>query len=146
MAVQFSFNRIPCDKMNPGISVQDPASLHGNHERSMSEISMEKVIFMQIDLNKLEVIHNPSENRFEAWIDGKLSKLDYIQDGKNFVITHVGVYPEQRGQGVAGRIVEVSLAYAREHSLRVVPMCSYAAAYIRRNPRYAELTRQDRSE
>ncbi len=101
---------------------------------------------MEIDLNKLEVVHNNKENRFETWIDGYLSKLDYIQDGKNFVITHVGVHPELRGHGVAGRLVEVSLAYARENSLRVVPMCSYAAAFIRRHPEYAELTQQDRSE
>ncbi len=101
---------------------------------------------MQIDLSKLEVVHNPTESRFETWIDGNLSKLDYIQDEKNFVITHVGVHPSLRGQGVAGRIVEVGLAYARENNLRVVPMCSYAAAFIRRHPEYAELTRQDRAE
>jgi predicted GNAT family acetyltransferase len=101
---------------------------------------------MQIDLSKLEVTHNPEQNRFETWIDGNLSKLDYIQDEKNFVITHVGVDPSLRGQGVAGRIVEVSLAYARKNDLRVVPMCSYAAAFIRRHPEYAELTRQDRAE
>ncbi len=101
---------------------------------------------MEIDLSKLEVIHNPTQNRFETWVEGTLSKLDYIQDGRNFVITHVGVDPSLRGQGVAGRIVEVSLAYARENSLRVVPMCSYAAAFMRRHPEYAELTRQDRAE
>ena len=97
---------------------------------------------MQIDFEKSEIIHNPSEKRFETWIDGKLSKLDYIEDGKNFVITHVGVQPELRGQGLAGKIVEAGLEYAKEKSLRVVPMCSYAAAYIRRHPEYAELTRQ----
>ena len=97
---------------------------------------------MQMDTNKLEVTHNPGENRFETWIDGYLSKLDYIQDDINFVITHVGVHPELRGQGVAGRIVQVSLEYAKEKSLRVIPMCSYAAAYIRRHPEYASLTRQ----
>jgi predicted GNAT family acetyltransferase len=101
---------------------------------------------MQIDLSKLEVTHNPAENRFETWVEGYQSKLDYIQDGKNFVITHVGVHPEIRGQGIAGKIVEASLAYARENSLRVIPMCSYAATYIRRNPQYAELTNQARSE
>jgi len=46
---------------------------------------------MSVDLEKLEVTHNASERRFETWIDGKLSKLDYIEDDKNFVITHVGV-------------------------------------------------------
>lgn len=101
---------------------------------------------MTIDLDSIEVVHNPSENRFETWIDGYLSKLDYIQDGKNFVITHVGVFPELRGQGVAGKIVQASLEYAKEKSFRVVPMCSYAAVYIRRHPQYAELTRQQEEE
>jgi predicted GNAT family acetyltransferase len=101
---------------------------------------------MSINLATVEVTRNPTENRFETVIDGYLCKLDYIQDGKNFVITHVGVHPELRGQGIAGKIVEVSLEYARENDLRVVPMCSYAAAYIRRHPEYAELTRQHGDE
>ncbi len=101
---------------------------------------------MEINLERLEVIHNPAENRFETWIDGYLSKLDYIQDGKNFVITHVGVHPEFRGWGVAGKIVQVGLEYAKGNSLRVIPMCPYAAAYIRRHPEYAELTKQHTNE
>lgn len=101
---------------------------------------------MNVDLEKLEVIHNEAEHTFEVWIEGYRSKLDYLQEEKNFVITHVGVYPEHRGQGVAGKIVEAGLKYARENSLRVIPMCSYAAAYIRRNPQHTELTNQERSE
>lgn len=97
---------------------------------------------MTIDLATIEVARNEEERRFETWVDGKLSKLDYLEDGKNFVITHVGVQPEQRGQGLAGRIVQVSLEYAKAQGLRVVPMCSYAAAYIRRHPEYGELTKQ----
>jgi predicted GNAT family acetyltransferase len=101
---------------------------------------------MTVDLEKLEVTHNEANNTFEVWIDGKLSKLDYMQEGKNFVITHVGVYPEHRGQGIAGKIVEAGLDYARQNSLRVIPMCSYAAAYIRRNPQHMELTDRERAE
>lgn len=101
---------------------------------------------MEIDLNQVQITHNPAENRFETTIDGKLSKLDYIQNGKNFVITHVGVHPSLRGHGVAGKIVEAGLAYARENSFRVVPMCSYAAAYIRRHPEHAELMKQTTDE
>ena len=101
---------------------------------------------MNVDLKKLEVTHNEAGHTFEVWIDGHLCKLDYMQDGNNFVITHVGVYPELRGQGIAGKIVEASLQYAKAKSLRVIPMCSYAAAYIRSNPQYLELTSQERSE
>jgi predicted GNAT family acetyltransferase len=97
---------------------------------------------MDIDLKKLEVKHNEAEDRFETWIDGQLSKLDYMQDGNTIVMTHVGVHPEHRGQGVAGKLTEVALEYAKEKSFRVIPMCPYIATYIRRNPQYEELTKQ----
>lgn len=100
----------------------------------------------QIDLDALEVIHNEAEKRFEVWIEGDLSKLDYLQDGNNFVIMHVGVYPEFRGQGVAGKITQAALEYASVNSLRVIPMCSYAAWYIRNNPQYAGLMKQRADE
>jgi predicted GNAT family acetyltransferase len=101
---------------------------------------------MKVDLERLQVTHNEADHTFEVWIDGYLSKLDYLRDDGNFVIMHVGVYPEFRGQGLAGKIVEAGLEYAKRNSLRVIPMCSYAAAYIRRNPQYLELTDQERSE
>lgn len=101
---------------------------------------------MQIDLNTLSVVHNEAEERFETWIAGQLSKLDYMQDGNTMVITHVGVHPEHRGQGVAGKITEIALKYAREKAFRVIPMCPYVATYIRRNPQYLELTKQQTDE
>jgi len=101
---------------------------------------------MDIDLKKLVVIHNEAEERFETWIDGQLSKLDYMQDGNTIVMTHVGVHPEHRGRGVAGKLTEVALEYAKEKSFRVIPMCPYIAAYIRRNPQYEDLTRQRAGE
>ena len=99
-----------------------------------------------MDLEKLEIIHNEAENRFETWIDNQLSKLDYMQDGNTIVMTHVGVYPEHRGQGIAGKLTQVALEYAKERSLRVIPMCPYIAAYIRRNTRYEDLTKQRAGE
>lgn len=101
---------------------------------------------MEIDLEKLEVVHNLAKNRFETWIDSQLSKLDYLLDEDTIVMTHVGVYPEHRGQGVAGKLVEVALNYAEKNSLRVIPMCPYVAAYIRRHPQYIDLTKQKATE
>ena len=99
-----------------------------------------------MDLEKLEIIHNEAENRFETWIDNQLSKLDYMQDGNTIVMTHVGVYPEHRGQGIAGKLTQVALEYAKERSFRVIPMCPYIAAYIRRNNQYEDLTKQRAGE
>lgn len=101
---------------------------------------------METDLEKLEVIHNPAESRFEMWINGDLSKLDYRENGNTIVMMHVGVPLEYRSQGLAGKITQVGLEYAKEKKLRVIPMCSYVAAYIRRHPEYAELTNQQAGE
>lgn len=109
-------------------------------------LQLDKDKLMDIDLKTLEVVHNETEERFETWIDGQLSKLDYMQDGNTMVITHVGVHPEHRGQGVAGKITEFALEYARQKSFRVIPMCPYVAVYIRRNPQYLELTKQQADE
>ena len=89
----------------------------------------------------LKVVHNPEQNRFEVELEGQLAKLDYMVDGDNIIMTHVGVPYEFRGHGVAGAITKAGLEYAKSKSLRVIPMCSYVAAYIRRNPQYAELTK-----
>lgn len=97
---------------------------------------------MEINLDELEVTHNEAENRFETWIDGQLSKLDYIEDKDTFMITHVGVYPEHRGHSVAAKLTQAGLEYAKAKSLRVIPMCSYAAVYMRRNPQYLSLMKQ----
>jgi predicted GNAT family acetyltransferase len=94
---------------------------------------------METSVENLEVIHNEAENRFETWVDGQLSKLDYSIHGSTIMMLHVGVHPEQRGQGIAGKITQAGLEYAKEKNLRVIPMCSYVAAYIRRHPEYAEL-------
>lgn len=96
---------------------------------------------MEINLEEIEISHNETERRFEVLINGLLSKLDYLQDEDTFVITHVGVHPDLRGHGVAGKLTQASLEFAKAKSLRVIPMCWYAAGYIRRNPQYAELTK-----
>ena len=89
----------------------------------------------------LKVVRNPEQNRFEVELEGQLAKLDYLVDGDSIIMTHVGVPYEFRGHGVAGVITKAGLEYAKAKSLRVIPMCSYVAAYIRRNPQYAELTK-----
>jgi predicted GNAT family acetyltransferase len=43
-------------------------------------------------------------------------------------------------------VTETALEYAKGKSMRVIPMCSYVGAYIRRHPEYIELTKQHATE
>jgi len=49
-------------------------------------------------------------------------------------IEYVEVSPELRGTGLGKQLVEKAVSFAKEASLRVVPICSYARAVIHRDP------------
>jgi len=43
------------------------------------------------------------------------------------------------GRGIAAALVETALAHARAEGRRVVPECSYVAAYVGKHPEHASL-------
>lgn len=88
----------------------------------------------------IEVHHNIAEHRFEATVDGHRCMCDYHQQNGEMVFTHTFVAPELRGRGIAEKLVRAALDYARQESFRVVPECSYVAAFIRRHREYVQLT------
>ena len=92
------------------------------------------------DTAPLEVRHAPSQDRFEAWVGSSpVGELSYrLRDGV-MVIHHTGVDPAHQGAGVAAALVREGLSHARSHGLRVRPLCSYVAAYLRRHPEERDL-------
>ena len=60
------------------------------------------------------------------------SVLDYQLQPGRVVFTHTGVPPALQGQGLAAQLVTAGLAWAREQGLKVVPACSYVAAFLQR--------------
>ena len=76
---------------------------------------------------------------FHVDIDGHRSVLEYeLVDGR-MEITHTGVPAALRGRGIAGQLVQAAFDHARAQGLPVVPRCSYAAVWVERHPRYADL-------
>ncbi|PLC51238.1 GNAT family N-acetyltransferase [Pollutimonas subterranea] len=83
--------------------------------------------------------NNTSLQRFEWVEDGILSVLDYqLQDGV-MIITHTGVPEAVGGRGIAADLTKYALDTVRGNGWLVRPQCSYAAAYIKRHPEYADL-------
>ncbi|MCB1865455.1 MAG: N-acetyltransferase [Chromatiales bacterium] len=87
----------------------------------------------------LRITHNPAANRFQAELAGATAMLEYRIAGNTVTIFHTLVPPEHRGQGVAAELARTALDWARTQSLRVVPQCSYIAAFMRRNREYGDL-------
>lgn len=87
----------------------------------------------------LDISHDPVAHRFEAQVEGARCVLDYALAGGVMTITHTEVPPAVGGRGVAGELVRAALEFVRAKGWKVVPACSYAAAWMDRHPAYAEL-------
>ncbi|MGH8214966.1 MAG: GNAT family N-acetyltransferase [Rhodanobacteraceae bacterium] len=92
----------------------------------------------------MDVIHNAEARQFRVDLEGHRGELDYVlheggSRGGVMTITHTGVPPAIGGRGVAAELTRVALETARREGWKVVPACSYAAAFIRRHPEFADL-------
>ena len=83
---------------------------------------------------KIQVLHNAAASRFEARVSGLLSVAEYRLGPRTLTFTHTGVPKSLSNRGIASQLVEAGLRMARERGLRVVPQCSFVAAYLRRHP------------
>lgn len=85
------------------------------------------------------VIDNSARDRFELTEDGAMAVADYRLNGQTMYIEYVESPPALRGKGTAGRLMEGVMDSARKRNLKVIPICGYAAAWIRRHPEYADM-------
>jgi predicted GNAT family acetyltransferase len=85
------------------------------------------------------ITDNASAKRFELEEDGHLAFADYSLDGDTLHIHYVEAAPALRGKGTAGRLMEAVAELARQNGWRIVPICGYAAAWLRRHGEYHQL-------
>ena len=82
----------------------------------------------------IPVKDNVLDRRYELQVDGMLAVADYQLEAGKMHITHVIVPPELRGGGVAATLMAGVVEDAKKRGLEIIPICSYAASYLRRNP------------
>ncbi len=94
---------------------------------------------MTIDVEKLEVKHDPEEGRFSIQVGQWMAVLDYDLEGDTMIFTHTGVPRPLEGQGVGSKLAKVGLDYARQNGRKVVPACEFMDVYVRRHKEYKDL-------
>src|SRR5690349_10405829 len=85
------------------------------------------------------VTDNRERSRYELEVGGETVFALYRRQGGTLVIPYVEAPPRLRGTGAAGRLMRGVMEIARAEGLKVVPICSYAAAWIRRHREYHDL-------
>ena len=98
---------------------------------------------MDLNLDSITVTNNEEAQRFEAQVDGLRALLTYRRFPNRIVFNHIEVPPPVESKGLAAKLVRTALDFARASHFRVVPLCPYVAAFIRRHAEYQDLVSAD---
>ena len=80
---------------------------------------------------------NAARSRFELGASGF---IDYRRVGTVLYLNHAEVPPALSGHGVGTRLVRETLELIRSRGERMVPVCPFIKAFVRRNPAYSDLS------
>ncbi|WP_426954910.1 GNAT family N-acetyltransferase [Muricoccus radiodurans] len=85
------------------------------------------------------VTDNRARHRFEMEAEGHTAFIDYRREAGHIVLIHTEVPKALEGHGIGSRLVRGALELIRAEGLRVVPRCSFVAAWIERHPEAQDL-------
>jgi hypothetical protein len=88
---------------------------------------------------ELEIHLNEPAKRFEIESGDETGFLLFRLEGSKIIFLHTEVPIEWEGRGIGGKLARAGLEYARQHSLRVVALCPFVSAYMRRHPETLDL-------
>jgi len=79
------------------------------------------------------ITDNPMKSRFEFSMNAETAFLVYERTDDTLTLIHTEVPPALRGHHVGDALVEAALKSAQTQGLRVVAICPFVRAYMRRH-------------
>ena len=81
------------------------------------------------------VTDNVALSRLELTVHGETAFLEYQRTENTLTIVHTEAPESMRGHHVGDRLVEAAIAAAHANGLRIIAICPFARAYMRRHRR-----------
>lgn len=70
----------------------------------------------------------------------KLATMDYVMAGDTkLIIEHTEVDDSLKGQGIGKKLLEKLVEYTREKHIKVIPLCSFANAMLKKTPEWQDV-------
>jgi uncharacterized protein len=85
---------------------------------------------------------------FYVQVDGDiLARMTYLQaDDETLIIEHTEVDDEIRHENVGYQMVQHAVQYARNHNLKIVPMCPFVKAVFDKKPEYEDVLQEEEDD
>jgi uncharacterized protein len=94
---------------------------------------------MKEEFIHLELVKNEPAQRFEMDVGAAAAVIGYKQTNDKIYLIHTEVPQELEGKGVATAIIEKTLDYVEKNHLKLVPLCPFVVAYIKRHPGWKKI-------
>lgn len=91
---------------------------------------------MKPEYEGLPLIKNDTGKQFEMEVEGLKAVIVFQEHHSTMSLLHTEVPPELEGKGVATAIIEKTLAYLEKNHFRLIPLCPFVVAYIKRHPEW----------
>jgi predicted GNAT family acetyltransferase len=83
------------------------------------------------------VTHNKAKGQFEITLGNEKALLQYHRRGHEITLTHTEVPEASRGRGLGNQLIRAALDFAHFNQLKVVPVCPFVQAYLKKHPEAA---------
>jgi predicted GNAT family acetyltransferase len=92
------------------------------------------------------IVMNEATKRFEVTLGGDTAFAEYQLHPDLLILPHTVVPPAFEGRGIASALAKTALGYAREHGLKVLPLCPFMAGYIQKHPEWHDIVHESYRE
>ncbi len=90
-----------------------------------------------------KVRHDEEQQRYVLEINGQaLGFAQYHEEGDRQIFTHTEIDDSLSGKGMGSMLVRKSLDDARQRGKRIVPVCEFIGAYVKKHPDWNDLLEQ----
>ena len=92
------------------------------------------------DAPRIDIGDATEEGAYVVSVDGeRAGRAEYLMREGRHVFVHTEVDERHAGAGLAAQLIRFALDDVRSSGGRIVPICPYVSAYIRRHPEYEDL-------
>lgn len=86
---------------------------------------------------------NEEARRYELEVENTMAYAEFIKAQENVIyITHTEVPASLEGKGVGSALIRQALDHIRVSGQKLVPLCPFTAAFVKRHPEYQDLLRE----
>jgi predicted GNAT family acetyltransferase len=94
---------------------------------------------MKEEYKSLDLLKNTAERRFEMMVDNYTAMITFEENAGAIKLLHTEVPEQLEGKGAATAIIEKTLDYIEKSNLKLVPLCPFVVAYIKRHPEWTRI-------